>query len=69
MEEGSLRPVESPSAKMLRHGCPQLSRSVAQALEGLNRTAWVATAGIRLMSGIQMEHSVALANRQRESRN
>jgi hypothetical protein len=27
------------------------------------------TAGIRLMSGIQMEHSVALANRQRESRN
>jgi len=26
-------------------------------------------AGIRLMPGIQMERSVALANRQRESRN
>ena len=27
------------------------------------------TAGIHLMSGVQMEHSVALANRRRESRN
>jgi hypothetical protein len=69
MEEGSLRPVESPSAKCCVTVVRKLVTIRSAGAAGTESFCVGRTAGIRLMSGIQMEHSVALANRQRESRN
>ena len=57
------------SERPRHHFSITVSDSEAQGERAPTRLCVGRTAGIRLMSGIPMEHSAALANRQRESRN
>ncbi len=57
------------SERPRHHFSITVSDSGAQGERAPTRLCVGRTAGIRLMSGIPMEHSAALANRQRESRN